>query len=400
VRWRILQIFNRYLHFGGEEAVVNRMTPVLRKEYDVEDFTGSTRDFLGNTFTSRAQAPFRAWYNPSVARQLHFRQARKPFDFWQIHNVFPGLSPAVYLEAARLNIPIVHFLHNYRLGCVNGLFLNHGEPCQRCIDGNFWPSFLTGCWRNSRLISGWAGLILFFLQKYRLYEKVAAWVALSHHQKELCVRMGISAKRIHVVPHFYVLNRPAPAPAPSPKGDILYLGRLSAEKGVDLLLKAWNQVRSGGRHLQICGTGPEEEGLRRMVPALKLKNVHFRGFVTGDALEEIWRQSAFVVIPSIVPETFGMVVVEAWARHRPCLAFRLGSPAEIIENDRDGKLVEPGSVQALGGAMQSMIDHAPMVGAWGDAGAKKLSRDFSEQLWLSRMREVYQVVATHRTHPN
>lgn len=398
MRWRILQIFNRYLNFGGEEAVVNRMTPVLRKEYDVEDFTGSTRDFLGDSLVSKFQVPFRAWYNPSVARQLRGVQKQKAFDFWQVHNVFPGLSPSVYLEAARRGIPVIQFLHNYRLGCVNGLFLNHGSPCHRCLTGNFWPSFFTGCWRNSRLISGWAGLILFSLRKYRLYEKIAGWVALSHHQKSLCVQMGIPESRIHVVPHFYTLHQTPPAPCP--EGDVLFLGRLSKEKGVDLLLKAWNQVRSGGRHLQICGTGPEEESLRKLVPALGLKNVYFRGFVTGNALEEIWRQSAFVVIPSIVPETFGMVVAEAWARHRPCLAFRLGSPAEIIENDRDGRLVEPGSVQALGAAMQSMIDHAPMVGAWGDAGAKKLSRDFSEQLWLSRMREVYQGVAAHRTHPN
>jgi glycosyltransferase involved in cell wall biosynthesis len=388
MRWRILQIFNRYLEFGGEEAVVQRMTPVLRKVYDVEDFAGSTRDFLGNSLVSKLQAPFRAWYNPSVARQLRRAQRQKAFDFWQVHNVFPGLSPSVYFEAARLGIPVIHFLHNYRLGCVNGLFLNHGNPCHRCLDGNFWPSFFTGCWRDSRLISGWAGLILFSLRKYRLYEKMAGWIALSHHQKSLCVQMGIPESRIHIVPHFHTLKQDPPAPCP--EGDVLYLGRLSREKGVDLLLQAWSLVRAHGRKLQICGTGPEEEALRHLARSQGLTNVVFRGFMTGEDLEEVWRQTAFLVVPSIVPETFGMVVLEAWARRRACLSFRLGSLGELIEDNKDGRLVSPGSIEALGSAIQEMVDHPSGVESMGHLGADKLNQNFSEKIWLSRMEKVYQ----------
>jgi glycosyltransferase involved in cell wall biosynthesis len=112
--------------------------------------------------------------------------------------------------------------------------------------------------------------------------------------------------------------------------------------------------------------------------------------MTGEDLEEVWRQTAFLVVPSIVPETFGMVVLEAWARRRACLSFRLGSLGELIEDNKDGRLVSPGSIEALGSAIQEMVDHPSGVESMGHLGADKLNQNFSEKIWLSRMEKVYQ----------
>src|SRR5262245_33955106 len=99
---------------------------------DVEYFITSSREFL-QSGAVRMMAPFLAYRNPMIAKRLRRFQRMGRFDFWQIHNVFPVMSPEVYALAAKLGVPIVQYLHNYRMSCVNGFFLNHGEDCTRCI---------------------------------------------------------------------------------------------------------------------------------------------------------------------------------------------------------------------------------------------------------------------------
>jgi len=211
-RLRILQVFSRYLEYGGEEGSVFRIGDALQDHHDVEYFIGSTEDLLGGHRFVSPLAPVMAWHNSKVARRLRRYQELGRFDFWQIHNVLPGLSPAVYREAYSLGVPLIHYLHNYRLGCANSFFLNHGLPCQRCLQGNFWPAFQTACWKNNRWISGFMGLILRKIRQDGLFTKTAAWIAISEAQKQKHVAMGIPANRIHVIPHFYEHREPPPAP--------------------------------------------------------------------------------------------------------------------------------------------------------------------------------------------
>lgn len=387
-RLRILQIFNRYLHFGGEEASVLRIGDALQQAHDVEYFFGSTTDFFGSTFSRRFFTPMRAFYDPAVAARLRRYQDLGRFDLWQIHNVFPGLSPSVYQTAFRLRVPIVHFLHNYRFGCVNGLFLNHGQPCQRCIQGNFWPAFQTACWRESRLISGLQALVLLYLRYLKIPRRVNRWIALSEAQLGLHVEMGFPENKISVVPHFYEIKE-SPPPLPV-RGPALFLSRLSPEKGGHELLQAWRLLPAIGRELWIGGTGPQEPVLRQEAAALP--SVRFLGFLDAETQKNTWAQSAFAVIPSIVPETFGMIVLEAWARRRPVIAHRIGALAETIDDGVNGLLVNPADPAALAEAIRNLSQDPEKIQRMGAAGHAKLEKEFSRSRWLQGMGSVYQDV--------
>jgi glycosyltransferase involved in cell wall biosynthesis len=389
-RLRILQIFSRYVYFGGEEGSVFRIGDALQENHDAEYFIGSTSELLGEDVMDKIQAPFRAFYNLPVAQRLRRYQEVGNFDLWQVHNVLPGLSPSVYQTAFELKVPVVHYLHNYRISCTNGLFLNHGQPCERCLHGNFWPAFQTACWHESHLISGMMGLILRRIRSIGTFHKVAAWIALCHSQKAKHVQMGIPEKRIHVIPHFYKPKESPPPPCPN--GDVLFLGRLSREKGVEALLHAWKLVQSKGRFLNICGEGPEIASLKNTVSLLNITNVRFLGFVKPPDQAQLWSSTSFAVIPSIVPETFGLVVLEAWARERPVIATRLGSPQEIITPDRDGLLANPVDVASMAQCIQALIDSPDIGIAMGKAGRVKLMNEFSEKLWLSRIESVYESI--------
>ena len=396
---RILQIFSRYLQPGGEERFAELFASALASQHVVENYVGSTRSLLGSGPLARLVAPFLAWHNPKVERELRNLQNEHRFDLWVIQNVLPGLSPAVYQTAQDLKVPVVHFLHSFRLSCANGFFLNHGTPCERCLHGNFWPAFLTSCWRENRWISGWMGLLLRRVRSLGTFQNVQAWVALNQQQKKKHMEMGIPEHRIHVVPHFYETSSSPPAPCPA--GDILFLGRLSPEKGLGLLLRAWKQVRPLGRKLLIAGTGPEEAGLRSMASAMDLQNVEFLGFVPREQHPELWRRSAFAVIPSIWHEPFPLSFLETWSYQRAPVASRLGAMAENIVDGKDGLLVEPFSASALTAAIQSLIDHPDLASRMGEAGRAKVLTQFHRELWLNRIQSVFSgALQANSRHPH
>lgn len=383
---RILQVFNRYFQYGGEEASVFRIGDALQEHHQVEYFFGSTEDFVGPGLGRRLTAPFRAFHDPTVATKLRRYQEVGKFDLWQIHNVVPGLSPAVYEVAFNLKIPVVHFLHNYRFGCVNGLLLNHGQPCQRCIKGNFWPAFQTACWHDSHLVSGWQALILLMLRRQNLFKKITRWIALSESQKRLHLKMGFPEEQVCVIPHFYETKDSVPAL--SPHGPVLFLSRLSVEKGGQELLKAWSRIPRGSSELWIAGTGPEEGSLKAQ--ASSLPNVKFLGFLDKEDQRRAWADCSFAVIPSIVPETFGMIVLEAWARQRPVVAFRIGALEETVDDGVNGLLVDPGSPAALAHAIQTLTMDPAKIRRMGLAGHEKLKAVYGREAWLCRMEQAYQ----------
>ena len=389
-RLRILQIFSRYIHFGGEEGSVFRIGDALQDFHDVEYFIGSTKDLLGYDMQSKIRAPLNAYYNLPIANRLHKYQEVGKFDLWQIHNVLPGLSPSVYQTAFDLKVPVVLYLHNYRMGCTNGFFLNHGQPCERCLGGNFWPAFQTACWQNSRLISGLMGLILRRVRSIGTFHKVAAWISISDFQKNKHAAMGIPADRIHNIHHYFESNAPPP-PTP-PSGDTLFLGRLSREKGVDLLLRAWAKVRNANRRLVIAGTGPEELSLKNLASDLNLANVVFTGFLNAEQQASLWSNSSALVVPSIWDEPFGMVVLEAWAKERPVVAYAKGALPELIRHGVNGLLADPFSIDDLAKNIQELIDKPDLGPCLGRAGNQHLRKEFNRELWLSRIETVYQKV--------
>src|SRR5438309_8731313 len=124
---KILQIFSRYRQIGGEEMMVRQIGDCLRKQHELDQFFGSTAEMVGNSFRERLLAPLKAIHNWTAARSLKLSQQKRKYDIWLVHTVFPGLSPSVYQTAQELDVPVVQYLHNFRMSCVNGFFLNHGE---------------------------------------------------------------------------------------------------------------------------------------------------------------------------------------------------------------------------------------------------------------------------------
>jgi glycosyltransferase involved in cell wall biosynthesis len=385
-RRRILQIFNRYLHYGGEEGSITRIGDALQEIHDVDYFLYSTSQLVGEGLRSKLKIPFKSFYNSEVANGLKRLQARHHYCVWQIHNIFPVMSPVVYELALKWNVPIIQYLHNYRFSCVNGFFLNHGQPCQRCLSGNFFPAFQTACWHDSHLRSGWMGVITHHIRSLPLFEKVFQWVAISHAQKREHVRMGIPEDRIKVIYHFLEPEEPVLPPTQSPTA--IFVGRLSVEKGVEKLLQAWKLIEGGERKLLIIGDGPEREKLE--LQAQGMKGVSFLGFVKRNEQEKYWQQALCSVAPSIWLEPFGMTVLESWAKGRPVVAHAIGALPELIIDGFDGVLANPTKIEELASKLDGMLSNPKMANQMGLAGRRKLETQFSQRRWLEEIAPIYE----------
>lgn len=385
---RILQIFNRYLQYGGEEGSVYQIGDALQKLHEVEYFLTSTESWMASRKGNRLAMLADTFYNRHVLDRLRRYQHIGKFDVWQIHNLFPTMSPVVYEEAFKQGIPIIHYLHNYRLSCVNGFFLNHGEPCTRCIDGNFWPALQTACWRGSHLQSGAVGAVLTRIRALNIFDNVVSWIAISERQKAIHVRMGIPENRIHVVPHFLECTEP-PLP-PSSEAVILFVGRLSLEKGVSSLLKAWGKLKTQAAKLLIVGDGPEQAALEAEAVGLGLKGIEFLGFVSQEKQRELWLRAQASVVPSIWEEPFGKVVLEGWARGRPVIGHRIGALTELIEPGVTGLLADPVDPSSLAAAIDQILSDPVESYRMGLRGHEVLLNQFNKPRWATNIAKVYE----------
>ena len=384
---KILQIFSRYEYYGGEESSVYRIGDALQQLCEVEYFLASTAEFLNTGALKKATIPARIFYNPEVLRRLRRFQGIGRFNLWQIHNVFPAMSPAVYTEAFKLGIPIVHYLHNYRFGCTNGFLLNHGSPCQKCIKGNFWPAVMNKSWHESRVASGAMGAVLNHVRRIGVFDKVAGWIAISHAQKALHVEMGIPEDRISVIHHFH--EKKGMPPKPNPNGHALFIGRLSPEKGVDQLLEAWKILGRKDKQLLIVGEGPEMPKLQAYVKQHQLSNVIFTGFLEPKAQTEVWAQAAFSVVPSIWEEPFGMVVLESWGNARPVIGYNIGALPELITDQETGLLSPAFRPDLLAANLDRAFSSPKECLDMGIKGRMILRVKFTKTQWLERMIALY-----------
>jgi glycosyltransferase involved in cell wall biosynthesis len=382
---RILQIFSRYRQFGGEEASVRNIREALRSRHKLEVFFGSTAEMLGKGAFDTIRAPLKVIWNREVYRKLRAMQAAQGFDIWLVHNVFPGLSPAVYDAARLMDVPVVQYLHNYRFACVNGFLLNHGEPCVRCLNGNFFPAVQTRCWHESRIACGTMGVSLVRLRTVGVFKQMAHWIAISQAQKAIHVRIGIPEEKISVLHHFYdgpkfndrVLGR-----------DVLFVGRLSPEKGAAILVDAWLQSGINDRRLWIVGDGPIRAELE--ATARNRPDIIFAGFLSGDQLRERWLNAALTVVPSIWEEAFGRILIESWAHGVPVLAARIGALPELVGATGAGWLFEPSSPTNLAYALRSILtDETAFLTV--AAKCREAASRFSKEKWLTAIEGILDV---------
>jgi glycosyltransferase involved in cell wall biosynthesis len=327
---RILAIHNRYKIRGGEEECLAAEVDLLQQHGHEVTLYEDSNDRLAELGTI-AKATKAIWSQEAyqAVRQILRSQS---YQVVHVHNFLSLISPSVYYAARDAGVPVVQTLHNYRLLCPNALFFRDGHVCEDCL-GKFLPlpSVIHSCYRQDRAATAMVGTMLAIHRAIGTWDQmVDKYIALTEFTRAKFIAGGLPADRITVKPNFV---NPDPGIGHGNGGYMLYVGRLSVEKGIDVLLSAWEQL--GDRiPLKIVGDGP----LAPAVIAASQTNqqIEWLGRLPMSQVYDLMGEAIGLIISSKWYETFGRVAVEAFAKGTPVIAANLGAIAEIVDGDRTG----------------------------------------------------------------
>lgn len=307
-------------------------------------------------------------------------------------NIFQSqLTGSIVDVAKKYKIPMVYTAHDLKSVCPNYQMMNHGEVCEKCINGNYINCFKTGCMKDSKLKSLLATLEAYVYKLKKTYENMDYIITPS-----LFYKKKIEEAKIAKCPVVHMANflPQGTEYAESGAGDyILYFGRLSREKGTMTLLKAYEKANVE-KPLYFVGTGPIKEQLEEYVNRHNLENkVKLLGFKSGDELKGIVKNSLCVVLPSEWYENGPYSIMEAMAVGKPCIVSSLGGLPEMVEDAVTGFVVPPCDVQALSSAIKRMcLLKNEDVSLMGTKALEKAKAMFDCNLYIEKLEEIYKSV--------
>ncbi len=395
---RILQLHNRYQITGGEEGVVLAEQQLLQQfEHTVERLEVTNDDITSPI--DKARVAVNAIYSQSAKQQVHQRIEQFQPDVVHVHNFFPLLSPSVYDACRDRGVPVVQTLHNYRLACPNAMFFRDGQICESCLDQNSpWPGVQHGCYRGSAAQTAVvASMLALHGWRKTWQERVDAFICLTEFQRQKLVAAGLPIERMHLKPNFLFAPEPSRQPADVPF--FLIVGRLSAEKGIDIAIAAY----SHDPHLpplKIVGDGPARSALAQQVIAANLTDrITFLGRQDKSQVLVLMQQAIALIFPSIWYEGFPLTIVEAFGCGLPVIASNFGSMAEIVEAGHTGLPFEARNPTDLATKMAYLADRPALQQQLAHNAQQTYQDRYTPAINLTQLLAIYQSVQPQSAPP-
>jgi len=359
---KILQINKFFYLKGGSETHMFELSDALKKRgHEVAFFSMTDKrnvhgewnkyfidnvDYKKFNFLKSFKVAFDFLYNFSAKKKLQkLINDFKP-DIAHLHNIYHQLSPSIVDVLRKNNIPILMTLHDYKIICPNYQLFSKNKVCTKCRGGKFFYCALNCCVKNSFSKSFLAMLEAYLHNRIlKTYDKVDLFIAPSEFIKDVFVNFGFDEKKIKVKYNF------VPVFGGSFKEDkeeeyVLYYGRLSPEKGVDILLEAAGELPDV--QLKIVGEGEQYQEIKHQIMERGLVNrVELLGFKAGSELRNLILGAKVIVIPSVWYENMPYALLEAMALGKIVLVSRIGGLGEVITNEENGFSFEAGNVNGL-----------------------------------------------------
>jgi glycosyltransferase involved in cell wall biosynthesis len=376
-KMRILQVHNSYRHLGGEDSVVRAESALLRSHnHEVESYSRNNDDI--STMAKIAVAQQTLWSSRTTHDLTNLISKFFP-DVIHVHNTVPLISPSLYWAAGQVGVPVVQTLHNFRLMCLNGLFLHEGRVCEDCQGHIPWRGVLKKCYRGSSAASAVLASTISLHRALGTYDnKVMRYIAFNDFCRDKFIEGGLPAERIVIKPNFV----DSPAPQDLARNGFLFVGRLSLEKGLDVLVGAVSLLPAV--QLRVAGVGPKAAKLDGIAGVTTL------GSLVGSAVRDEMNNATALVVPSICYETFGLVVIEAFATGLPVIASRIGALESLVRDNETGLLFEPGNVQDLARKLAWAQAHPDAMAEMGRKARLQYEAEFTAERNYGQLMEIYE----------
>ena len=305
-----------------------------------------------------------------------------------IVHVHEAAMPA-NLEPVLAVRPVVHTLHDFSFGCSTGSkYFRNGTVCTRPHGrGCFGVGLARGCLHRLDPRSAVARYKQIQNELPRL-RTAAGIVVHSRFMHHVALENGVPTERMSIVPLFTAsVSDPQ---VPLPERTVAFAGRITPEKGVDLLIEALAVHPYAWDRLLVAGDGWDRDRCERLARDRGLgERVEFLGHRDAQGVRETLARARVVAFPSRWPEPFGIVGLEAMAVGRPVVATAVGGIPEWLDDGHTGILVPPGDAAALGWAIRSLLADPARAAEFGAEGRRQVER-FSPEAYLAGLLAVYE----------
>lgn len=394
---KILLVHNFYRSSSpsGEDAVFRSEFELLKKNgIEVITYEKHNDDVVTGLDKLKA-ALTTAWSRKTYEELKHLIAKEKP-DLAHFHNIWYLISPSAYYACKDAGVPVIQTLHNFRMFCANGLLLRDGQVCEKCVGTLPWKGVRYGCYGSSRLYSIPIALSESIHSIAGTWKnKIDAFIALTEFGKKKFVECGLPENRIFVKPNF--LSDP-PEPSFSDKDYVIFLGRLSHEKGISILIDAARKLKDSAIPLRvrIVGDGSARKELEDKVESEKINGVEFTGRKNFDECMVLLKGARFMVMPAICYENFPMAIREAFACGKPVITSRLGAMAELVQDSKTGLLFEPGNPEDLVAKMKWMLENEDSCIEMGKNARKEFEEKYTGEKNFEILTNIYKKVMSNR----
>jgi glycosyltransferase involved in cell wall biosynthesis len=389
----VMLVHNRYLQRGGEDTVFEAEANLL-EQAGCRVIRLEAQSRMPDGFVDSLRLAGSAIWSLRWYRSFRQAAARVQPDVVHIHNFFPNISPAVFYAAGHVPVPIVMTLHNFRLLCPAGDFFRAGRLCHDCVGrGVAWPAIAHGCYRGSRAGSAVVAGMLALSRALGIWRtRIACFIALSQASRDQLARGGIPREKMVVKPNFTRDLLPWPPADTINRCGGLFVGRLSPEKGIDTLVRAWAGM---GAPLRVIGDGPLAADLKENSGIA----VELAGWKTPIEVSAAMRRAAFVVAPSRVQENFPMAIAEAFCNGAPVIASRLGAMAELVQDGETGLHFNPADAIDLRAKVRWALDHPAEMSRMGRNARQVYEQKYNPRRNLLQLLSIYRQAITGMAWP-
>lgn len=336
---------------------------------------------IGDSVVHKGQALFSGIYSFNARHALARLLDQQAFDVAQVQNLYPFLSASILPELKCRGIPVVMRCPNYRLFCPTGLHLREGRVCEDCLGGlREWHCVRHNCESDWFKSIGYAARNAFGRLTGMITNNVDVFVALTEFQRSRFAAAGIPANRIEILP-----NPASVRPEDELKAGgsyVGFVGRVSEEKGIEEFLQAARQLP--GIEFRVAGN---LDGQLRLSEAPA--NVHFNGFLKGQALDDFYAGSRMMVFPSKWFEGFPNTIGMAMGHAKPVIGTAIGAIPEIVEHDETGLLARPGDGEDLADKIAHLWHRPDLCAEMGRVGWLKALREYSHERFYERLMQIY-----------
>ncbi len=390
---KVVLVHNYYQQPGGEDEVFSQERSLLESRgHQVVVYNRSNAELLNASSLQRLLLPkHMIWAEDTRREFLQLLRKEKP-SVVHVHNTFMQISPSIFAACCEAGVPVVKTLHNFRLLCPAATFVRQGKVCEECREVSLWRGIRHACYRDSTFATAAVAVMIAAHWKAQTWAKrVTRYIALTQFARRKFTEGGLSNEKISVKPNF-ILTDPG---AKDGLGEgVVFVGRLSPEKGLETLLKAWGKL-SSSIPLRILGDGPLRRKAELAKSRFNLSNVSFAGYVSHQEAQAAIKNARFLVMPSEGYESFPMTLVEALSCGTPIVCSGLGAMQEIVADGCTGLHFSPGNPDDLAAKVDWAFHHSREIAEMGKAARREYEQKYTaEQNYLTLMDIYDQAIST------